>query len=98
MSTNGLYSASVALGAINAQLPSIAACYRAAEFDPEDHVFVMYAVEVDATGAITNVATQGDDVRDVALDGCVMRALRQLHFGPTDTHAGGRLQFGFVAH
>ena len=81
--------------AINSVLPLINRCYAATEFEPPDHQFVYWTVDINPAGAATAVGPVGTAPRNAKLDVCVGGAFRAARWPATDT--GGRIKISLTA-
>jgi hypothetical protein len=57
----------------------------------------MYALTLDAGGAVVSIAPPGTDERDRALDDCIGAQLRKLGLGPPAPGDGDVVVVGFTA-
>jgi hypothetical protein len=82
---------------VNARLSPITACFVDAEYDAVDHQHVLYALTLDAAGAVLSIAPPGTDDRDLGLDSCVEAQLSAIVFGAPHSHEKRRIVVGFTA-
>jgi hypothetical protein len=66
--------------AIAATMPLLTPCYAATEFDPPDHQFTVWVMEVAAAGNVLSVRRKTDFAPHPKLDACVVSALRTAKF------------------
>jgi eukaryotic-like serine/threonine-protein kinase len=81
--------------ALESVMPLINRCYAATEFEPPDHQFVYWTVDINPAGTATATGTLGTAPRNAKLDVCVGGALRAARWPTTDT--GGRIKVSLSA-
>ena len=95
LATNNLYSVESLRAATGATLGVVSGCFSLPDPAVEKTTFNVYQVRVNADGTVTSASAAADPVP--ALDGCVSRALRRMHLGPTLTGVAGEVSVTFAA-
>jgi hypothetical protein len=91
----GEFDVEAGRAAINRVGGALNACYAATEFDPPDHQFTNWTLQVDPAGNVKSVQRTTSADPHPKLDGCVIGALRQVKLPATK--AGGSVQVSLAS-